>query len=150
MSSTDITKNKEDTNVNLALEPVIEVLTANPKHKLRLFEYITSRPWLLLYTLTLGTLIIRLITMPNYLEADDSIFFTRGIIHYSTLDLSPHWPDYPVYMWLGGLFHLVIIADPGQAFLLQPHSCLLHKRLTTTQQLLATLLFLPVVGLARP
>ncbi len=64
--------------------------------------------------LILTTLTARLLTMPQFIESGDGLFFARGVVRYSTYEVRPHWPGYPVYIWLGQLFHLAI-PDPALA-----------------------------------
>lgn len=52
------------------------------------------------------TLVVRFLTVPGYIESGDGVFFVRGVLRYSTYELRPHWPGYPVYIWLGQFFNL--------------------------------------------
>lgn len=52
-------------------------------------------------------LALRFWFLPGYLEVMDAIFFANGVQRYSVSTLSPHWPGYPVYIWIGQLFNLV-------------------------------------------
>lgn len=71
--------------------------------------------WLLLAALlTLIVLIARLMTMPTFVESRDGFYFVRGLERYSVTELRPHWPGYPVYMWVGNFFKL-FVTDPVQA-----------------------------------
>jgi hypothetical protein len=72
---------------------------------------------ILLYQLIVmgGVVLLRLATAPTFIESRDGIFFVRGVQHYSVLELRPQWPGYPVYIWLGNLFQLVLNNDPTQA-----------------------------------
>ncbi len=90
---------------------------------------------ILLIILLIIPLIFRLLTIPKFPEFRDSLYFLRGIQHYSVFDRSPHWPGYPVYIWLGSFFHL-FISNPNQA---------LH----TLSVVFSTLTILPVSALAR-
>lgn len=54
---------------------------------------------------------VRLPTMPLTPDVDDSVFFVRGVIRYSIADMRPHWPGYPVYIWLGKLI-AAAVDDP--------------------------------------
>jgi hypothetical protein len=47
-------------------------------------------------------------------ESRDGIFFTRGLVRYSVLEMRPHWPGYPVYLWIGSLFRW-FSANPADA-----------------------------------
>lgn len=65
----------------------------------------------LLLGLTLATALARLLTLPSVPENTDALFFTRGVLHYSVLDVSPHFPGYPVFIWLAKAASLVT-GDP--------------------------------------
>jgi hypothetical protein len=41
----------------------------------------------------------------------DSLLFIRAVIRHSVAEGRPHWPGYPVYIWLGKLFAWVV-GDP--------------------------------------
>ena len=41
---------------------------------------------------------------PASLSSDDALFFARGLIRYSILDFSPHFPGYPGFVALGRFF----------------------------------------------
>jgi hypothetical protein len=49
---------------------------------------------------------VRLPTMPLAPDVEDSILFVRGVIRHSIAAMRPHWPGYPVYIWLGKLITL--------------------------------------------
>jgi hypothetical protein len=53
----------------------------------------------------------RLVTMPGTPDVEDSILFVRGVLRFSISELRPHWPGYPVYIWLGKLITLAV-GDP--------------------------------------
>ncbi|HEX2914712.1 MAG TPA: DUF2723 domain-containing protein [Chloroflexia bacterium] len=63
------------------------------------------KTWPLL-VLSLVTLLARLLTAPGIIESRDGLFFTRGLDRYSVLEMRPHWPGYPVYIWAGYFFKL--------------------------------------------
>lgn len=67
-----------------------------------------------LLAITLAALISHLETAPNFIETREGIFYVRGVERYSVAELRPYWPGYPVYMWAGKLFNL-IISNPAQA-----------------------------------
>ena len=53
----------------------------------------------------------RVLTMPHYIETIDSYNFVRALDHYSVVDYSPHWPGYPVYIWIGSFVNR-FVSDP--------------------------------------
>lgn len=61
--------------------------------------------WPALILAVLG-LIARGLTTPWYIESRDGLFFTRGVVRYATAEMRPHWPGYPVYIWLGKFLNL--------------------------------------------
>lgn len=65
--------------------------------------------------ITFGT---RLFFLPPFIEHIDGIFFSYGVERYSTLNLSPFWPGYPVYMWLGKFVNLFVNDSPRALHLL--------------------------------
>ncbi len=66
-----------------------------------------------LHALMLLTLVMRLLTMPRFVEGGDGLYFVRGVERYAMLQLRPHRPGFPVYIWLGKLFTL-LNPDPVQ------------------------------------
>lgn len=56
-----------------------------------------------LLLLTLACLAARLATMPSYVEETDGFHFVAGVERYSTAEMRPHFPGYPVYIWAGKL-----------------------------------------------
>jgi hypothetical protein len=66
---------------------------------------------LLLIGLTLFGLIGRAFLAPTYFEDYDSLYFARAFKHYSVVDFSPHWPGYPVFIWLAWFANLFTL-DP--------------------------------------
>lgn len=65
----------------------------------------------LLQLMLLLAILLRLLAMPSFIDSGDGIYFVRGVRQYATYNLSPHWPGYPIYIWIGKLFHL-LIPDP--------------------------------------
>lgn len=63
------------------------------------------------YSLVVMGIALRLPTMPLTPDVEDSILFVRGVIRYSIADMRPHWPGYPVYIWLGKLM-AAAVGDP--------------------------------------
>jgi Protein of unknown function (DUF2723) len=59
-------------------------------------------------------LAVRLVLMPSYLEDYDSLYFAQGLTRYSVLTLSPHWPGYPVFIWMAK-FVFLLTHDAGRA-----------------------------------
>jgi hypothetical protein len=59
-------------------------------------------------------LALRLTTLPLGPDMEDSIFFVRGVIRFSIKEIRPHWPGYPVYIWVGKLA-TVLVRDPVRA-----------------------------------
>jgi hypothetical protein len=53
----------------------------------------------------------RIPTMPLTADGVDSLLFIRAVIRHSVAEGRPHWPGYPVYIWIGKLFALVV-GDP--------------------------------------
>ena len=50
---------------------------------------------------------IRIPTMPLTADGVDSLLFIRAVIRHSVAEGRPHWPGYPVYIWIGKLFAYV-------------------------------------------
>lgn len=59
-------------------------------------------------------LAVRVATLPTVPDVDDSFRFVRGVVRFSLAEGSPHWPGYPVYIWVGKLAHAVV-GDPIRA-----------------------------------
>jgi len=53
----------------------------------------------------------RIPTMPLTADGVDSLLFIRAVIRHSVAEGRPHWPGYPVYIWIGKLFAWVV-GDP--------------------------------------
>jgi hypothetical protein len=66
----------------------------------------------MLTVLAVIALIARIYLMPNYIEDYDGTYFVAAIERYSVLELRPHFPGYPIFIWLGKLFNLVT-RDPA-------------------------------------
>jgi len=49
--------------------------------------------------------------MPLTADGVDSLLFIRGVIRHSVAEGRPHWPGYPVYIWIGKLF-AYLVGDP--------------------------------------
>lgn len=84
---------------------------------------------------TLLILVTRWLTAPTFIETREGIFYVRGVIRYSVVEMRPYWPGYPVYMWVGKLFN-VVLTDPVQAM----HALAVGA---------STLCLWPIVGLTR-
>jgi hypothetical protein len=54
---------------------------------------------------------LRIPTMPLAADGVDSLLFIRAVIRHSVAEGRPHWPGYPVYIWIGKLFASVV-GDP--------------------------------------
>ncbi len=64
-----------------------------------------------LFALTAAGLAARLVTLPRVPDEHDSYFFVRGVIRFSIAEVRPHWPGYPVYIWVGKLA-TALLGDP--------------------------------------
>jgi 4-amino-4-deoxy-L-arabinose transferase-like glycosyltransferase len=60
--------------------------------------YFSAGLWIILPVV--ATLIVRGLTTPWFIESRDGLFFVRGVERYATAEMRPHWPGYPVYIWL--------------------------------------------------
>jgi hypothetical protein len=49
--------------------------------------------------------------MPLTADGVDSLLFIQGVIRHSVAEGRPHWPGYPVYIWIGKLFAYAV-GDP--------------------------------------
>src|ERR1044071_7560484 len=54
---------------------------------------------------------VRLALLPTAPDVEDSVLFVRGVIRHSLADMRPHWPGYPVYIWVGKLM-AAVTGDP--------------------------------------
>ena len=55
-----------------------------------------------------------LLTFPVVLDSDDALNFAHGVVRFSVLEFSPHFPGYPAFIWLARLINLVV-DDPAAA-----------------------------------
>jgi hypothetical protein len=55
---------------------------------------------------SLLALCLRLATVPPLIEHPDGTNFVKGVERYSVPAMSPHFPGYPVFIWLGKLVRL--------------------------------------------
>ena len=55
-----------------------------------------------------------LFTFPAALDSDDALNFAHGVVRFSVLEFSPHFPGYPAFIWLARLINLVV-DDPAAA-----------------------------------
>ncbi|WP_429101853.1 hypothetical protein [Aeromonas rivipollensis] len=55
-----------------------------------------------------------LFTFPVALDSDDALNFAHGVVRFSVLEFSPHFPGYPAFIWLARLINLVV-DDPAAA-----------------------------------
>ncbi|MFQ2858033.1 hypothetical protein ACK3YY_11525 [Aeromonas caviae] len=86
-----------------------------------------------------------LLTFPVALDSDDALNFAHGVVRFSVLEFSPHFPGYPAFIWLTRLINLVV-DDPARAVqwasllgssLLAPLAAFLAVRLWQRPSLLA-------------
>ncbi|MGU5737706.1 hypothetical protein [Aeromonas caviae] len=86
-----------------------------------------------------------LLTFPVALDSDDALNFAHGVVRFSVLEFSPHFPGYPAFIWLARLINLVV-DDPARAVqwasllgssLLAPLAAFLAVRLWQRPSLLA-------------
>lgn len=86
-----------------------------------------------------------LLAFPVALDSDDALNFAHGVLRFSVLEFSPHFPGYPAFIWLARLINL-LIDDPASAVqwasllgssLIPPLSALLAVRLWRRAELLA-------------
>jgi hypothetical protein len=87
------------------------------------------------YGLVFIGFLARVMLAPDFPEDQDSLYFIRSLERYSVLEFRPHFPGYPVFVWLG---HLAawFAPDPVRAFHL-------------VSALASSLTALPVAWLAR-
>jgi hypothetical protein len=64
--------------------------------------------------ITAAGLALRLTTLPVGPDTQDSVRFIQGVIRFAINEMRPHWPGYPVYIWLGKLA-TAIVGDPALA-----------------------------------
>ena len=48
------------------------------------------------------------------LDSDDALNFAHGVVRFSVLEFSPHFPGYPAFIWLARLINLAV-DDPAAA-----------------------------------
>lgn len=86
-----------------------------------------------------------LLTFPVALDSDDALNFAHGVVRFSVLEFSPHFPGYPAFIWLARLINLAV-DDPARAVqwasllgssLLAPLAAFLAVRLWQRPSLLA-------------
>ena len=101
------------------------------------------RPCLLL--LLQGVWLGWLLAFPVALDSDDALNFAHGVVRFSVLEFSPHFPGYPAFIWLARLINLAV-DDPARAVqwasllgssLLAPLAAFLAARLWQRPSLLA-------------
>ncbi len=71
-----------------------------------------NRPYLLilLQLVWLGWLL----AFPVALDSDDALNFAHGVVRFSVLEFSPHFPGYPAFIWLARLINLAV-DEPARA-----------------------------------
>ncbi len=72
----------------------------------------TNRPCLLI--LLQGVWLCWLLAFPVALDSDDALNFAHGVVRFSVLEFSPHFPGYPAFIWLARLINLAV-DDPARA-----------------------------------
>lgn len=105
--------------------------------------YVASPIWLLLLLQLVWT--GWLLAFPVALDSDDALNFAHGVLRFSVLEFSPHFPGYPAFIWLARLINL-LTQDAASAVqwasllgssLIPPLSALLAVRLWRRAELLA-------------
>ena len=71
-----------------------------------------NRPYLLILLQLVWT--GWLFTFPVALDSDDALNFAHGVVRFSVLEFSPHFPGYPAFIWLARLINLAV-DDPAAA-----------------------------------
>ncbi len=71
-----------------------------------------NRPYLLILLQLVWT--GWLFTFPVALDSDDALNFAHGVVRFSVLEFSPHFPGYPAFIWLARLINLTV-DDPAAA-----------------------------------
>ncbi|MGL5813286.1 MAG: hypothetical protein ACRCYW_08170 [Aeromonas sp.] len=96
-----------------------------------------------------------LFAFPVALDSDDAVNFAHGVVRFSVLEFSPHFPGYPAFIWLARLLNLAV-DDPAHAVhwasllgsaLIPPLSAWLAARLWQRPALLAPVW---LMGMALP
>ncbi len=86
-----------------------------------------------------------LLAFPVALDSDDALNFAHGVVRFSVLEFSPHFPGYPAFIWLARLINL-LVDEPARAVqwasllgttLLAPLAAYLAVRLWQRPSLLA-------------
>lgn len=72
----------------------------------------TTTIWLLALLQLVWT--VWLFTFPVALDSDDALNFAHGVVRFSVLEFSPHFPGYPAFIWLTRLINLAV-DDPAAA-----------------------------------
>ncbi|MFM5879819.1 hypothetical protein ACET7V_10315 [Aeromonas sanarellii] len=57
-----------------------------------------------------------LLAFPVALDSDDALNFAHGVVRFSVLEFSPHFPGYPAFIWLARLINLAV-DNPTRAVL---------------------------------
>ncbi|MNJ18357.1 hypothetical protein D3C77_126570 [compost metagenome] len=65
-----------------------------------------NRPYLLILLQLVWT--GWLFTFPVALDSDDALNFAHGVVRFSVLEFSPHFPGYPAFIWLARLINLTV------------------------------------------
>lgn len=55
-----------------------------------------------------------LLAFPVALDSDDALNFAHGVMRFSVLEFSPHFPGYPAFIWLARLINL-LVDEPARA-----------------------------------
>ncbi|KFN17876.1 hypothetical protein [Aeromonas bestiarum] len=55
-----------------------------------------------------------LLAFPVALDSDDALNFAHGVVRFSVLEFSPHFPGYPAFIWLARLINL-LVDEPARA-----------------------------------
>lgn len=104
---------------------------------------VANRPYLL--ALLQLAWLCWLLAFPVALDSDDALNFAHGVVRFSVLEFSPHFPGYPAFIGLARLINL-LVDDPARAVqwasllgssLLAPLAALLAVRLWQRSSLLA-------------
>lgn len=55
-----------------------------------------------------------LFAFPVALDSDDALNFAHGVVRFSVLEFSPHFPGYPAFIWMARLINL-LVDEPARA-----------------------------------
>lgn len=55
-----------------------------------------------------------LLAFPVAFDSDDALNFAHGVVRFSVLEFSPHFPGYPAFIWLARLINLAV-DEPARA-----------------------------------